>query len=87
MKKLLLVACIVGLSMTANSETLKFKTALGKELFLPIKQEKEMPLPPFIQIGNQKTYRIFDVTELSKPEVEDELPDFVKELKTANIQQ
>jgi len=84
MKKLTITIAIIGMTMVSYGSALSFWTSDYKELVQPIEQEKESPLPEFINKKNENTKHI-DITPLIKPEVEEELPPFIKRLKKADL--
>lgn len=83
--KVLITAAIIFLSISfANANpsrtALKFYNAMGKELLQPIIAEEtadSLPLEiaaEFTKIKHEKIFRIYDLSELTKPEEEEELP-------------
>ncbi len=83
MKKIFLITALTMIfTLNLSAETLKFITNTGLELTITIKKEKEEPLPEFVvKAQNSEAYRIFDISELSKPEKEEDVPDFIKKIK------
>ncbi len=80
MKKLMFTIAILGISIFANAETLRFRTKLGIDLLQPVKVECEEPTPEFVKVKTNTAYVVFDISKLSKPETEEPLPEFVKEI-------
>ena len=93
--KMIITAAAIIFSITAtmanpNETTLTFWSSLGQKLIQPIMQEEAADTLPFAvaneveNIRNEKVYRVFDLSELTKPEMEEELPfDLEKVYNTA----
>ncbi len=93
--KMILTAAAIIFSITAtmanpNETTLTFRNSLGQRLIQPVMpEEKAEPVPFKVtnmveNIRNENTYRVFDLSQLSKPEAEEELPfDLEKVFQTA----
>jgi hypothetical protein len=93
--KMIITAAAIIFSITAtmanpNETTLTFWSSLGQKLIQPIMPE-EMAVPVPFKVANEvetirteNTYRVFDLSQLTKPEVEEELPFDLQEVyKTA----
>ncbi|TVR44670.1 MAG: hypothetical protein EA394_00155 [Bacteroidia bacterium] len=83
--KMIITAAAIIFSITAtmanpNETTLTFRSALGQMLIQPIMPEEAAePIPNAVaskveNIRKENIYRVFDLSELMKPEVEEELP-------------
>ncbi len=82
--KMIITAAAIIISITAamanpTETTLTFWSSLGQKLIQPITPEEAEPIPSavaveFEKICNENPYIIFDLTELIKPEVEEEIP-------------
>ncbi len=83
--KILITAAMMffGISLAnanPNRTFLKFYDAMGTELIQPFFAEEAEEILPFEvtaafeQIKQERIYRIFDLSELTKPEEEEELP-------------
>jgi len=83
--KMIITAAAIIFSITAtmanpNETTLTFWSSHGQKLIQPMMPEETAePIPCFVvseieNIRNENTYRVFDLSELMKPEVEEELP-------------
>ncbi len=93
--KMIITAAAIIFSITATmanpAETaLTFWSSFGQKLIQPIMPEETAEPVPFTVINeveklrNENVYRIFDLSELTKPEVEEELPfDLEKVFQTA----
>ncbi len=93
--KMIITAAAIIFSITATmanpaETTLTFWSSLGQKLIQPIMPEEAAEPVPFTvtneveNIRNENVYRIFDLSELTKPEVEEELPfDLQKVFQTA----
>ncbi len=80
----LVILFSINASMANQSEsTLTFWSAMGEKLVQPIMMEESTEALPeelrcaFRNIWNSGMYRIFDLSELTKPEKEDELPYYI----------
>ena len=94
--KMIITAAAIIFSITTatmanpNETTLTFWSSLGQKLIQPIMPEEIAEPVPF-EVTNkaeviraENIFRIFDLSELTKPEVEEELPfDLEKVYKTA----
>ncbi len=93
--KMIITAAAIIFSITATmanptETTLTFWSSVGQKLIQPIMPEEAAEPIPFAvaseveSIRNENVYRIFDLGELTKPEVEEELPfDLEKVFQTA----
>ncbi len=93
--KMIITAAAIIFSITATmanptETTLTFWSSLGQKLIQPIMLEEVAEPIPFEvakeveNIWSKNTYRVFDLSELTKPEVEEELPfDLEKVYQTA----
>lgn len=83
--KALITAAVIFFSISlANANPtrtfLKFYDAMGKELIQPFFEEVATDSVPyevaaeFTRIKHEKIFRIYDLSELTKPEQEEELP-------------
>ncbi len=75
----------INASMANQSETtLTFWNTMGEKLVQPIMMDEEPETLPvefrceFLNIRNLSIFRILDLTELTKPEVEEELPYYIR---------
>ncbi len=74
----------INVSMANLSEsTLTFWSAMGEKLVQPIMIEESTETLPvelrceFKNIRNSSIFRIFDLSEITKPEIEEELPYYI----------
>ena len=94
--KMIITAAAIIFSITSatmanpNETNLTFWSALGQKLIQPIMPEEATDTLPFAvaseveSIRTENTFRVFDLSELTKPEVEEELPfDLEKVYNTA----
>jgi len=93
--KMIITAAAILFSFTATmanptETTLTFWNSLGEKLYQPIMPEEAAePIPYAVadeieNIRTDNTYRVFDLSRLTKPEVEEELPfDLQKVYNTA----
>ncbi len=93
--KMIITAAAIIFSITATmanptETTLTFWSSLGQKLIQPIMPEETAEPVPFKvtneveNIRNESVYRIFDLSEFTNPEVEEELPfDLEKVFQTA----
>ena len=82
--KMIITAAAIIFSITATmanptETTLTFRSAIGQTLIQPIMPEQADPIPSavaveFEKICKENIYRVFDLTDLIKPEVEEEIP-------------
>ncbi len=83
--KMIITAAAIIFSITATmanttETTLTFWSSVGQKLIQPIMPEEAAEPVTFTvtseaeNIRNENTYRVFDLSELTKPEVEEELP-------------
>ena len=84
--KMIITAAAIIFSITTatmanpTETTLTFWNALGQKLIQPIMPEEAAEPVPFTvereieNISNNMAYRVFDLSQLTKPEVEEELP-------------
>jgi len=84
--KMIITAAAIIFSITTatmanpTETTLTFWNSLGQKLIQPIMPEEAAEPVPFAvanEIENtmqENTYRVFDLSQLTKPEVEEELP-------------
>lgn len=75
----------INASMANQSEsTITFWNAMGEKLVQPIMMEEETETLPvelrceFKHIRSSGNFRIFDLTEFTKPEAEEDLPYYLK---------
>ncbi len=77
---------INGLMANQSESVLTFWNAAGEELIQPFMVEETVETLPievrceFQRLRNKGVYEIFDISELMRPEVEEELPHFIKEI-------
>ncbi len=77
---------INGLAASTFKSTLTFWNASGEELVQPLMMEEAAETLPrevrceFQRLLNSRVEATFDISELIKPEEEEELPYFIKEL-------
>ncbi len=93
--KMIITAAAIIFSITATmanptETTLTFWSSLGQKLIQPIMPEEAAEPVPFTvaseveNIRNENTYRVFDLSQLTKSEAEEELPfDLQKVFQTA----
>ncbi len=82
--KMIITAAAIIFSITATmanptETTITFRSALGQTLIQPVMPEQAEPIPSavaveFEKISKENTYKVFDLTELIKPEVAEEIP-------------
>jgi hypothetical protein len=75
----------INASMANQSEsTLTFWNAMGEKLVQPIMMDEETETLPvelrceYKNVRNSNIFRIFDLTEFTKPEAEEELPYYLR---------
>ena len=84
--KMIITAAAIIFSITTatianpNETTLTFWSSLGQKLIQPIMQEEITEPIPF-EVANEvetirieNTFRVFDLSQLTRPEMEEELP-------------
>ncbi len=75
-----IIFSISGLFANPTGKTLTFFDAYGRTLIQPIMGEEAIEDLPFDaaavfqSVQSERAYQVFDLSELSKPEVEEELP-------------
>ncbi len=74
----------INVSIANQSEsTLTFWSAMGEKLVQPIMMEEPTESLPdelrceFKNIRNSSIFRVFDLSEITKPEIEEDLPYFI----------
>ncbi|MDR4989130.1 MAG: hypothetical protein RG741_09875 [Bacteroidales bacterium] len=83
--KMIITAAAIIFSITAvkanpTETTLTFWSSLGQKLIQPIMPEEAAEPLPFAvaneaeNIRNEKIYKVFDLSELTRPETEEALP-------------
>ena len=82
--KMIITAAAIIFSITTamanpTETTLTFWSSLGQKLTQPIMPEAAEPIPAEVannseSIRNENIHRVFDLSKLTKPEVEEELP-------------
>ncbi len=81
------IALIVnGLTASTFNSTLTFWNASGEELVQPMMMEETIETLPrevrceFERLRNNRIYETFNISEMMRPEEEEELPYFIKEI-------
>ncbi len=82
--RILITAAAILISVTmanagSKERTLSFRDALGRTLSIPVMEEMAEPIPfdtkaEFSRIRSNHVNRIFDISQMSKPEEEEPLP-------------
>ncbi|MDR4988965.1 MAG: hypothetical protein RG741_09040 [Bacteroidales bacterium] len=77
---------INGLMAHQSESTLKFWNSFGEELIQPVMKEEAIETPPldirceFERLRTRDVYRTFDLSELVRPEEEQELPLYIERI-------
>ncbi len=77
---------INGLMANSSELTLTFFNASGEELVQPMMMEETIETLPlevrceFERLQKNRIYKTFDISEMMRPEEEEELPYFIKEI-------